>query len=66
MKLVFYSFEDKLFDRVIGTSFCRGRSLIGNFFVQDLGLLSSGALLLEGYGTVLIEVAAMNGNDFYF
>ena len=38
---------------------------MGNFFFRDLGHLSSGALPLESYGTMLTEVAAANGNDFY-
>ena len=51
MKVFFFSFEDKLFDRVIGTPF-------------RMGKICMGALLLESYGTMLIEVAAKNGNDF--
>lgn len=53
VKVFFFSFEDKLFDRVIGTPF-------------RMGKICMGALLLESYGTMLIEVAATNGNDFCF
>ena len=38
---------------------------MGSFLSGDLGLLSSGALPLESYGTMLTEVAAANENDFY-
>ena len=41
-----------------------GEALYGKFFSRDLGLLSSGALPLESYGTMWTEVAAANGNDF--
>ena len=32
VKVFFFSFEDKLFDRVIGTPFRRGKPFMGNFF----------------------------------
>lgn len=53
VKVFFFFFEDKLFDRVIGILFCMGK-------------ICMGVLLLESYGIMLIEVVVMNGNDFCF
>lgn len=53
---VFFSLEDKLFDRVIDAPFRRAESFMGYFFCLRLGLLSSGVLLSESYGTLFIEL----------
>lgn len=56
VKVFFFSLEDKLFDRVIDAPFRRAESFMGYFFCLRLGLLSSGVLLSESYGTLFIEL----------